>query len=57
MVGVESVLDVVEMVDTVRVVGVAGVVTFGTVLVQFASLYLSTADHEMELLFPSELTL
>ena len=57
MVGVASVLDVVEMVDTVRVVGVAGVVTFGTVLVQFASLYLSTADHEMELLFPSELTL
>ena len=57
MVGVESVLDVVEMVDTVRVVGVAGVVTFGIVLLQFVSLYLSIADHEMELLFPSELTL
>ena len=57
MVGVASVLDVVEMVDTVRVVGVAGVVTFGIVLLQFVSLYLSIADHEMELLFPSELTL
>ena len=54
MVGVASVLDVVEMVDTVRVVGVG---TFGIVLLQFVSLYLSIADHEMELLFPSELTL
>ena len=49
-----SLLGVVEMVDVVKVVGV---VTFGNVLVQFASLYLSIEDHEMEFLFPSELTL